>query len=107
MGAGLRANVKITGDVDLETIQTSTGAGVLAPSPKGASQITGQISAKPTFGWILGALIDTGKGVRIGGSWKQETRTKFRQGLNARTTLPTTDDLSIVIPIQGKLSRSG
>ncbi len=104
VGAGLRANLKLLGEVDVDFINTAKGAGVLAPAPPGAGQFTGQIGARPTFGWILGALIDTGKGVRIGGSWKQETRTIFRQGLNSRTTLPTTDTLSVLIPVRGQLN---
>jgi len=103
VGAGLRANLKILGDVNVDFVQTSKGQGVLAPTPPGASQFTGQIATRPTFGWILGALIDTGKGVKIGGSWKQESRTQFRQGLNSRSTLPTTGDLSVVIPVRGQL----
>jgi long-subunit fatty acid transport protein len=103
-GAGLRANVKLLGDVDVDFIQTSKGAGVLAPTPPGASQITGQITARPTFGWILGGLIDVGNGLKIGGTWKQETSSIFRQGLNAHTTLPTTDELAVVIPVKGQIN---
>jgi hypothetical protein len=104
VGAGLRANVKILGDVDVDFVQTSKGVGALAPTPIGGGVFTGQIAARPTFGWILGALFDTGKGVKIGASWKQETRSIFRQGLNSQATLPTTGDLSIVIPVRGQLN---
>lgn len=104
VGAGVRANVKILGDVDAPFVQTSKGAGALAPTPLGAGTFTGQIAARPTFGWILGMLFDTGKGVKLGASWKQETGSIFRQGLNSQATLPTTGDLSIVIPVRGQLN---
>ncbi len=104
VGAGLRANLKLLGDVDVDFVQTSKGVGALAPTPLGAGNFTGQIGARPTFGWILGMLVDTGKGVKIGASWKQETRTIFRQSLTSQATLPTTGDLSIVIPVLGNLN---
>lgn len=104
VGAGLRGNLNIKGDVNVDFTMNSTGAGSLAPSPPGDGQFLGQIDAAPTFGWIVGALIDTQKGLKIGGTWKEEARTTFRQNLNSRTGLPTTDTLSIVIPVNGRLS---
>ena len=103
VGTGLRANIKILGDVNTDFIQTSKGGGTLAPTTKGASEFTGEITSKPTFGWIIGGLIDTGKGLRIGGSWKQETDSTFRQSIKSRSTLPTTEELSVLIPVNGKL----
>lgn len=104
VGAGLRANLNIKGDVNVDFTMNSTGKGSLAPSPPGDGQFLGQIDAAPTFGWIVGALIDTQKGLRIGGAWREEARTTFRQNLNSRTGLPTAGDLSIVIPVRGRLS---
>lgn len=104
VGTAVRANLQIKGTVNADFTLTSKGQGPLAPSPPGGSQFLGQISAEPTFGWIVGGLIDTQKGVRIGLTWRQEIRTQFRQNLVSRTTLPTTDDLSIVIPVTGRLS---
>lgn len=104
VGTGLRANLQIKGGVNTDFALTSKGRGALAAAPPGDAQFLGQIRAEPTFGWIIGALLDTQKGVRIGGTWKQEIRTQFRQSLTTRTSLPTTDTLSVVIPVTGRLS---
>ncbi len=104
IGTGIRGNLEIHGGVDVDFTMNSTGAGSLAPSPPGDGQFLGSIAAEPVFGWIIGALIDTQKGLKIGGTWKQEIRTTFRQNLNSTTSLPTTDTLSIAIPVSGRLS---
>lgn len=104
VGLGFRALADIKGTSDVSFINSPKGKGVLEAQPPGAGAFSGVINARPRLRPIVGVLIDTQKGFRIGGAYRWENKLPFRLRLNTITTLPAgSGDLTVTIPVTGVL----